>query len=584
MPETGFTRVLEALTKQGLVVSTWGESKMCRCPAHDDQKASLSLTEGDDGKALLFCHAGCGVQDISSALGLSVSDLFSGSDGSVVVAAYVYEDEDGEPLYRVMRTDPKGFWQERWEHGKWIPGLHGVRRTLYCLPELLAGVKENKRVWIVEGEKDARILQQLGLVATTTVGGAGARWKDDYSVAFQGASVSVIADNDVPGIKHARVIEAALTGVARTVSVFIPPEDCKDVTDVINEYESVDALVSLPPEPLDILGPLDWESYAVEETAWLYKPYLPRGGRVLAFGPPGSLKSLWAMWIGAHLSCEGYKVAYFSLEMRPSETAKRLKQLEVNRDNFQLFTKFNFRSPEQLLAITKGLRETDLIVVDSWSAAHNDTNNNDAVAALDADVFQPIIDATGATLLILDNVGHSVIDAQGQAHAPHHARGASAKGDKMEVAVSFSRPDNNNNFRTRLVVTKMRLDEPMPGSETIETRQDRIEFYEVYNGTMTGSPVWPSARVEPELESIRVEPETSEGGKVPQQPDVDVIAAAPSLDDVGEGGKVEEMGFGPDEVVAPGSPGETNPTPSLTLTEKLALARLKDVLGKKEVE
>ncbi len=32
---------------------------MARCPAHDDRKPSLSIREGDHGKVLVCCHAGC---------------------------------------------------------------------------------------------------------------------------------------------------------------------------------------------------------------------------------------------------------------------------------------------------------------------------------------------------------------------------------------------------------------------------------------------------------------------------------------------------------------------------------------------
>jgi putative DNA primase/helicase len=47
-----------------------------QCPGHDDELNSLSIAEGDDGRALLFCHAGCNFEDIVDALGLRVRELF----------------------------------------------------------------------------------------------------------------------------------------------------------------------------------------------------------------------------------------------------------------------------------------------------------------------------------------------------------------------------------------------------------------------------------------------------------------------------------------------------------------------------
>ncbi|MCL1824551.1 MAG: DNA primase [Betaproteobacteria bacterium] len=49
---------------------------MARCPAHEDQRPSLSLRELDDGRVLLYCYAGCSTADVLDAVGLSLSDLF----------------------------------------------------------------------------------------------------------------------------------------------------------------------------------------------------------------------------------------------------------------------------------------------------------------------------------------------------------------------------------------------------------------------------------------------------------------------------------------------------------------------------
>jgi hypothetical protein len=36
-----------------------GNGFVCSCPCHDDQHASLSLSESADGKLLFYCHVGC---------------------------------------------------------------------------------------------------------------------------------------------------------------------------------------------------------------------------------------------------------------------------------------------------------------------------------------------------------------------------------------------------------------------------------------------------------------------------------------------------------------------------------------------
>src|SRR3990172_10806416 len=53
-----------------------GKGWSARCPAHDDRMASLSITEGNDGRVLLHCHAGCTFDAICAAIGLEPADLF----------------------------------------------------------------------------------------------------------------------------------------------------------------------------------------------------------------------------------------------------------------------------------------------------------------------------------------------------------------------------------------------------------------------------------------------------------------------------------------------------------------------------
>ena len=54
-----------------------GQGWSARCPAHDDGTASLSISEGSDGRTLLKCHAGCTTDAVCGKLGLNLSDLFS---------------------------------------------------------------------------------------------------------------------------------------------------------------------------------------------------------------------------------------------------------------------------------------------------------------------------------------------------------------------------------------------------------------------------------------------------------------------------------------------------------------------------
>jgi putative DNA primase/helicase len=65
-------RVLERVKK----FSELSRGFSASCPSHDDRVNSLSISEGADGRALIFCHAGCDFEQILKALGLRKRDLF----------------------------------------------------------------------------------------------------------------------------------------------------------------------------------------------------------------------------------------------------------------------------------------------------------------------------------------------------------------------------------------------------------------------------------------------------------------------------------------------------------------------------
>lgn len=70
------TEFLSALDDAGCEPKRSGAEWRALCPAHDDRNPSLSVRAGDDGRALVCCHAGCTVDAVCGAIGLRASDLF----------------------------------------------------------------------------------------------------------------------------------------------------------------------------------------------------------------------------------------------------------------------------------------------------------------------------------------------------------------------------------------------------------------------------------------------------------------------------------------------------------------------------
>jgi hypothetical protein len=49
---------------------------LAKCPAHDDRSPSLAIKLVDDDKILLKCWAGCEIESVLAAIGLTFVDLF----------------------------------------------------------------------------------------------------------------------------------------------------------------------------------------------------------------------------------------------------------------------------------------------------------------------------------------------------------------------------------------------------------------------------------------------------------------------------------------------------------------------------
>jgi hypothetical protein len=58
-----------------------GGSRKALCPAHDDREPSHSVSDGDDGRTLVKCFAGCEATEIAAELGLEMGDPFERRNG-----------------------------------------------------------------------------------------------------------------------------------------------------------------------------------------------------------------------------------------------------------------------------------------------------------------------------------------------------------------------------------------------------------------------------------------------------------------------------------------------------------------------
>lgn len=165
---------------------------------------------------------------------------------------YVYEDETGQPLFKVIKDPDKRFSQKRFEKGEWVwKLLPETRRVLYRLPHVLQGVKNGETIWIVEGEKDVGTLESRGLFATSSPHGAG-KWRDEYSAVLRGGSAIIVPDYDIPGLEHALTVRDSLERHGCSALVMLPLEEGQDATDHIESGKTIDEFVEVSGDELEL--------------------------------------------------------------------------------------------------------------------------------------------------------------------------------------------------------------------------------------------------------------------------------------------------------------------------------------------
>lgn len=249
------------------------DSAQCYCPVHNggqEKKASLSLTRGEDGRTLLYCHV-CGggplaTEAILTASGLKWSDVlpssmkksqtlksfaeWEGSKGEYKGArftdSYDYEDEKGYCYTRVRVSLPDN--KKTFRYCKAKNGLvtaYKVDRkqyiAFYPFKEIRMAKEDDQRILIVEGEKDAKNAVADGFHAITA--GSANDWKAEHAASFEGLNPIIVPDNDSAGFEAAYRISSDLLGksipakVIRWPALFINKGDYSDYVESFEDRQ-----------------------------------------------------------------------------------------------------------------------------------------------------------------------------------------------------------------------------------------------------------------------------------------------------------------------------------------------------------
>ena len=220
--------VARRLEHQGYKVKAEGSKQWnAQCPAHDDRSPSLRISEGEAGKVLLHCNAGCSFREIIDALGLKEEEMFQENKSSYrpkEPTRYELRGTTGALVAVQLRTD-LGYKNKRfsWERNgtKGLGGMHTKDLPLYRSQDI-PSFEKARPVFVTEGIKDCEALRSLQLQALGTVTGAESFPTRQVLETLRGLWVVLWPDHDKGGYYHMRSIAKNLKGIAEKVSFFLP--------------------------------------------------------------------------------------------------------------------------------------------------------------------------------------------------------------------------------------------------------------------------------------------------------------------------------------------------------------------------
>lgn len=390
---------------------------------------------------------------------MTTADLFDEKPREV--ARYNYTGTDGMVKFAKIRMEPKSFAIMHPTDTGWEYGINGSERPLYRLSDISWAVSQGYPVYVVEGEKDADRLNNMGLTATCNFGGAD-EWRDEYADFLKGADVIIVADRDEPGEKHAKKVRASLRGKARSVRIVQSRTDGKghDVSDHLDAGWDLSDLMPLT------------GSYKPVSLAALVKKGVPtpvrlgdflyEGGLHSIAGAPDCGKTTLALFWALSLVRQGRTVLFLDEEGGQEIAAEKLVALGASHSDLDSLVYIPFPgkswSEEDIASLLELAEETmpALLLIDSSAAfmarAGLDENSASDVTRFWAQVLTPVARVVGAAVLVIDHDTKSTEQSR-------YARGSGAKLCAIDVQLKvtmekpFTREQDGN---LKIVVTKDR--------------------------------------------------------------------------------------------------------------------------------
>lgn len=358
------------------------------------------------------------------------------------VADWKYRDLHGNIIASVARYEPDGPASKTYrpfcykiEDGKpvWRMGAPTLR-PLYRLPEIVT----SNAIVLVEGEKCAQALADLGIDATTAMQGAHSPVeKTDWSP-IQGKTIVIWPDNDAPGQEYATKVADHLRAIGCEVSIVeIPagkPEKW-DAADCVEEGSDPRAILrtAVKAEPTNL-----YKLYTLEELenlpppVWLIDGMMIENGLCLFWAGSDNYKTFVAIDISMSIATgtswhgrevQGGPVVYVAAEDLAGVKLRMVGWRETKGrglprpDVTLLNDSFTMASPdaEKLVRSIQMLPEKPRLIVIDTLARTFGAGNEDKTSDMNAFIqgCDLIRRATGATVMVVHHTGRNTEQERG---------------------------------------------------------------------------------------------------------------------------------------------------------------------------
>lgn len=377
-----------ALEQELIAAGARFKGRACTCPFHDDRHESAGVFEGEDGVWRFKCQASsCGwhgdIFDVRAKVsGKPLAEVLNIAPPAAAparqtppprvyptiaamvaavshcVAHYAYANPDTRAVELVvLRVEPPGEGKRFLQASPWPGGGFAMQAPPKPLPLYnRSRVRASQEVVMVEGEKCVHAMTAVGIVATTTPGGAGKASGCDLSP-LAGKRVYLWPDADPPnplttkdGKAHpnpgARTGLEHMRDVASRLATLTPPAECFwidcDTLRLPPKGDAADFLAAMEDTPAEdqalcvravmagalSMGPsgslaIRYRAIASGEyyaESWKWRKItqgtqaLTPGSITILAGDPGSTKSFWLLETMQYWHEAGVPVALFEVE------------------------------------------------------------------------------------------------------------------------------------------------------------------------------------------------------------------------------------------------------------------------------